>query len=128
MDITRRNYPDLPQPMGAYNQSVRVGNLLFISGTTARLTEAEDSGDMAAQTEAALKKIQHMLEAEGASMKNVVKVVVYVTDIKAAQDPKVGEVRRKFFEGAFPVSTLVEVSSLVNPRSMVEIETVAALD
>ena len=128
MEITRRNYPGLPQPLGAFHHSVRVGNLLFIAGTTARGTPAEEGDDMAAQTEAVLGKIQHMLEAEGASMKNVVKVVNYVTNIEAARDPKVGEVQQRFYEGAYPVSTLVEVSKLVAPRWIVEINVVAALD
>ena len=127
MDIVRRNYPGLPQPMGAFHHSVRAGNLLFIAGTTARGTDAED-GDMTAQTEAVLGKIRYMLEQEGAAMKNVLKVVQYVTDIEAARDPAVDQVRLRFFEDAYPVSTLVQVSSLVNPSWIVEIDAVAALD
>ena len=99
MDIVRRDYPELPQPAGAFHHSVRSGNLLFIAGSTARGTDAEE-GDIAAQTEAIIKKFQHILEANGASLSNIVKVTSFVTDLREA--PASAEVRRKYFAGWFP--------------------------
>ncbi len=81
MEIIRRDYSELPQPGGAFHHSVRWGNLLFIAGSTARGTPAEQ-GDMAAQTEAIIQKFQHILEANGASLSNVVKVTSFVTDLR----------------------------------------------
>ena len=62
MEVVRRNYPELPAPGAPHYQSVRVGNLLFLSGATARDTEAEH-GDMAAQTDMILKRMQLIVEA-----------------------------------------------------------------
>ena len=124
MDIERRDYPGLPQPGGAFHHSVRVGNLLFIAGSTARGTPAE-TGDIAAQTEVILQKFQTILEANGASLSNVVKVTSFVTDLREA--PASGEVRRRYFAGAFPASTQVQVAALGAPDIKIEIEAIAAL-
>ena len=124
MDIERKDYPGLPQPGGAFHHSVRVGNLLFIAGSTARGTPAE-TGDIAAQTEVILQKFQTILEANGASLSNVVKVTSFVTDLREA--PASGEVRRKYFDGGFPASTQVQVAALGTPDLKIEIEAVAAL-
>ena len=124
MDIIRRDYPDLPQPAGAFHHSVRWGNLIFLAGSTARGTPAE-TGDIAAQTEAILQKFQHILEANGGSLSNVVKVTSFVTDLREAAAS--GEVRRKYFAGAFPASTQVQVAALGTPDIKIEIEAVAVL-
>ena len=124
MEIERKDYPGLPQPAGAFHHSVRFGNLLFIAGATARGTDAE-TGDIAAQTEAILQKFQTILEANGGSLANVVKVTSFVTDLREA--PASGEVRRKFFEGAYPASTQVQVAALGTPDLKIEIEAIAAL-
>ena len=65
MDIARKNYAGLPAPGAPHFHSVRMGNLLFLSGATARDTEAE-YGDMAEQTEVILKRMKLILEAEAA--------------------------------------------------------------
>jgi len=83
MDIIRRDYPDMPQPAGAFHHSVRFGNMLFIAGSTARGTAAE-TGDIAAQTEVILQKFQTILEANGGSISNIVKVTSFVTDLREA--------------------------------------------
>ena len=67
MDIIRRNYPDMPQPSGAFHHSVRFGNMLFIAGSTARGTSAE-TRDIAAQAEVILQKFQTILEANSGSV------------------------------------------------------------
>ncbi len=124
MEIERKDYPGLPQPTGAFHHSVRWGNLLFIAGSTARGTPAE-TGDIAAQTEVILQKFQTILQANGATLANVVKVTSFVTDLREA--PASGDVRRKYFEGAFPASTQVQVAALGTPDIKIEIEAIAVL-
>jgi 2-iminobutanoate/2-iminopropanoate deaminase len=124
MEIIRQDYPDLPQPTGAFHHSVRWGNLLFIAGSTARGTPAE-TGDIAQQTEVIIQKFQHILEANGATLGNIVKVTSFVTDLREA--PASAEVRRKYFEGAFPASTQVQVAALGTPDLKIEIEAIAVL-
>ena len=124
MDIIRRDYPDMPQPAGAFHHSVRFGNMLFIAGSTARGTAAETS-DIAAQTEVILQKFQTILEANGGSMSSIVKITSFVTDLREA--PASGEVRRKYFAGNFPASTQVQIAALGTPDIKIEIEAIAIL-
>ncbi len=124
MQFDRRDYPQLPSPAGAFHHSVRWGNMLFIAGSTARGTPAE-SGDIAAQTEAILDKFQHILEENGASLGNVVKVTSFVTDLREAA--AAGEVRFKRFAGNFPASTQVQVAALGTPDLKIEIDAIAVL-
>jgi len=124
MDIARKDYPELGRPGGPFCHAVRAGNLLFISGATARDTEAAN-GTAAQQAEAVLKKLAHILEAEGGILANVVKVTVFVTDI--ADRDAIAAVRRRYFQEGYPASTLVQVSALAAPNLKVEIEAVAAL-
>ena len=124
MDLERRNYPDLPQPSGAFHHSVRSGNMLFIAGSTAGGTSAA-TGDIAAQTEAILDKFEVILAANGGSLSNVVKVTSFVTDLREA--PAAGEVRMKRFAGAFPASTQVQVAALGTPDLKIEIDAIAIL-
>ena len=124
MEIERKDYPGLPQPAGAFHHSVRWGNLLFIAGSTARGTPTE-TGDIASQTEVILQKFQTILEANGATLSNVVKVTSFVTDLR--ETPASGEVRRRYFEGGFPASTQVQVAALGTPDIKIEIEAIAVL-
>jgi len=124
MDFERRNYPDLPQPSGAFHHSVRSGNMLFIAGSTAGGTSAA-TGDIAAQTDAILDKFEIILAANGGSLSNVVKVTSFVTDLREA--PAAGEVRMKRFAGAFPASTQVQVAALGTPDLKIEIDAIAIL-
>ena len=124
MDIIRRDYPDLPQPTGAFHHSVRWGNMLFIAGSTARGTPAE-KGDIAAQPEVILQKFQTILETNGGSMSSIVKVTSFVTDLREASAS--GEVRREYFKDGFPASTQVQVAALGTPDIKIEIEAIAVL-
>ena len=78
------------------------------------------------QTLLVLAKLVALVEAAGGSKANIVKTVVYVTDI--ADKDEVGRARRDFFQGAYPCSTLVEVKGLVFPELRVEIDAWARLD
>lgn len=124
MDIVRRDYPELPQPAGAFHHSTQWGNLLFIAGSTARGTPAE-TADIAAQTEAILDKFKVILAANGADLSNVVKVTSFVTDLREAA--AAGEVRARYFAGAFPASTQVQVAALGTPDLKIEIDAIAVL-
>ena len=126
MEVVRRNYPELPAQGAPHYQSVRVGNLLFLSGATARDTEAEH-GDMAAQTDVILKRIQHIVQAEGGSLDNVVKITSFVTDISKEAGAATHQVRTKYFGENLPASTRVQVAGLVEPHLKIEIEAIVVL-
>ncbi|MFQ6029908.1 MAG: RidA family protein [Dehalococcoidia bacterium] len=127
MAITRKNYPELPAPGAPHYQSLRVGNMLFLSGATARDTEAE-YGDMAAQTEVILKRMQLILEAEGGTLANVVKITSFVTEITKEAGAATHEVRMRYFGENLPASTRVQVAGLVEPHLKIEIEAIAVLE
>jgi 2-iminobutanoate/2-iminopropanoate deaminase len=126
MEIVRKNYPELPPTRAPHYQSVRAGNLLFLSGATARDTEAAH-GDMAAQTEVILQRMKHILEAEGGSLHNVVKITSFVTDISSEAGAATHRVREKYFGNNLPASTRVQVAGLVEPNLKIEIEAIAVL-
>ena len=126
MDVIRKNYPELPAQSAPHYQSVRVGNMLFLSGATARDTEAE-YGDMAAQTDVILKRIKFILEAEGGTLDNIVKITSFVTEISNEAGAAIHEVRTKYFGDNLPASTRVQVAGLVEPHLKIEIEATAIL-
>jgi enamine deaminase RidA (YjgF/YER057c/UK114 family) len=72
-----------------------------------------------------LKKLSHILQAEAATLANVVKVTVFVTDIRDRAE--IARVREQYFKGVNPASTLVQVAALAAPNLKLEIEAVAAL-
>lgn len=124
MKIDHKLYPELGSTIGAFCHASRAGDFLFISGMTARGTDAE-YGDMEAQTDAVLKKIEIVLEAEGASFKDIARVTVYVTDLTDFE--KIHEVRRRYFGDELPASTLVQVASLIGSQLKIEIEAIAVV-
>ena len=124
MDITRRDYPDIGQPGGPFCHAVRAGNFLFISGATAGGTDAAN-GTAAQQAEAVLQKLSHILQAEGTTLTNVVKVTVFLTDMRARAE--IAKVRETYFQGVYPASTLMQVAALAAPNLKLEIEAIAAL-
>ena len=125
MDIVRKNYPNIPI-VGPHHQAVRVGKLLFLAGTTAKMTDAE-CGNMAEQTEAILEIIKRILEAEGGSLDNVVKITNFVTDISKEATESSREVRIRYFGDSLPASTRVKVSELMEPHLLIEVEAIAVL-
>ena len=126
MDIVRKNYSEIPSPGAPHFHSVRAGNMLFLSGATARDTESE-FGDMAAQTEIIIKRMQHILESEGGSLQNIVKITSYVTDISKEGGVATHQVRVKYFGENLPASTRVQVAGLVKPHLKIEIDAIAVL-
>ena len=123
------NPPGVPQPAAPhYSNSVWVspGPLIFLSGQVARDPErgVVGVGDARAQTRQALEHIRTILAAHGATLDDVVKLTVYVTNMSIAA--QTGEVRREYWPQDGPPSTLVEVSRLGDPAILLEIEAIAA--
>ena len=110
-----------------YSRAVLVGDTLFVSGTTA--TDAEGKvvgvGDAHAQTIQTLSNILRALAAVGAGMEDVVRTRIFVTDI--ARWEEIGRAHGEFFSEICPATTMVEVSRLISPDMLVEIEAEAIL-
>lgn len=113
----------------SYSPAVAVGSakLLFISGQVAFDDEGKvvGPGDMAAQARDIFEKIRVLLERAGLDFSDVVKTNYYVTDV--AQFSKVVSLRKDYFSGVYPASTMVEVKGLVHEDLVLEIEAVAVL-
>ena len=119
MSIIRATTSEVPEPQPETWSNCLVANgVAYLAGMT-----AGGKGDEYAQAKAIFTKIKHLVEAAGGSMADIVKVTIFVTDIK--QREKVWQARREFFTGNFPASTLVQVAALATPSIKVEIEAVA---
>jgi 2-iminobutanoate/2-iminopropanoate deaminase len=119
--------PELAEPVSHYTDAVRAGDLLFVSGCIAVDGEGRLVGgdDVVAQTRQVLANLEAILAAAGASIRDVVKVTVFLTDVR--DRAAVNTVREEVFGGTRPASTLVEVSKLVLDDARVEVEAVALL-
>jgi len=126
MPVRKITTPAVPEPPGGiFSNCLIVGDQIFLSGITASGPDGKPVGgaDMYAQSKAVLGKIQHLVEAAGGTVADIVKMTVYVTDI--AQRPAFGKARAEFFGEPKPCSTLVEVKGLVAPDLLVEVDAVA---
>ncbi|MEQ9103270.1 MAG: RidA family protein [Rhodothermales bacterium] len=114
------------EPVVGYSRAVKTGPWVLVSGTTA--TDAEGHlvgrGDPAAQTRQTIENIRRALEAVGATLEQVVRTRIYVTDI-AADWEAVGRVHGEYFAAHPPATSMIEVSALIDPDMLVEIEAVA---
>jgi enamine deaminase RidA (YjgF/YER057c/UK114 family) len=110
-----------------YSRAVKAGNMIFVAGTTA--TDENSNvmfpGDAYRQTVQIIKKIEKVLEQAGASLKDVVRLTMYVTDI--SQGMEVGKATGEYFKDIRPANTMVEVSGFVHPDMLVEISADAVI-
>jgi 2-iminobutanoate/2-iminopropanoate deaminase len=124
--------PTLPAPMrgGAYSSGVEVpaGRTVYVSGQVSLDAEGNvvGEGDVRLQTETVLEHVKTVVEEAGGGMGDIVKVTVFITDMGLYDE--IHEVRRRYFEEPYPASSMVEVSALIDPRLLIEIEAVAVIE
>jgi 2-iminobutanoate/2-iminopropanoate deaminase len=128
MAIERIISPSVAEPpAGTWSNCLRVGDTVYVAGLVAGDGSSQATGGTVyAQSCVIFQRMASLLAAAGGSLRDVVKLNSYVTDITKREE--FWRARREFFAGAFPVSTLVEVSALVEPAFLIEIEAVAVLN
>jgi len=119
--------PQFAAPSGPWSAGVKAapGEMLFVAGCVALDADGAvvGAGDVSAQTHQVMRNFAAVLAAAGMSMSDVVKITNYLIDVR--DYPKVAEVRRQYLSEPYPASTMVQVTGLLYPGLLVEIEGIA---
>ncbi|MCB1671951.1 MAG: RidA family protein [Gammaproteobacteria bacterium] len=120
------NTPHAPKAIGPYSQAVKAGNLAFLSGQIPLQPDTMEivDGGIEAQANQVFKNLSAVIEATGATLADVVKLTIYLTDL--SEFPRVNDIMASYFEEPYPARATVEVSAL--PKgALVEVDAVVAL-
>jgi 2-iminobutanoate/2-iminopropanoate deaminase len=119
----------VPEPRpNIFSNCLKVGDQIFMSGMTAGDNKGGVLGDGSPedQSRQCLNKIKALVEGAGGRLSNVVKLTVYLTNINHRSD--FGKVRKEYFKGVMPCSTLIEVNRFVHPNLVIEVDAIAMLN
>ena len=129
MPVERKEYPEIAPAGPTYSRAVKAGNMLFISGCTARGTDTQGKS-MMDQLDVTLGRLVGVAAAEGAGPGNFAKLTCFVTSIADYQldSERQKAIFAKHFQGQYPANSLIEISALAEPGLDVEVEAIVLLD